>query len=822
MRTQNMKKYFSDLNENVENFTFDSSYLKNAESICFRHGTILIPTNVRPTNSIIEQIRSFDRSINEKEENNTMEISDSRETNLPWNNVDECAEFLKEIFEKKFDGKRRREMLIEVQWLTNESSKLREELFEAMIRRCRSSDVKKFVQQLNEESNSSLFLLGILFGKLSLKTIESKKLIESLHFYETQRRKMFSLKLKELKRLSDGKRRNWLEEEISKISFRDDFGKFLSENENRLNESTIGTILDELEKLDFQSKSSTMRSNEFLFSRQTRPSRILLKKFLHSSSWSTIVECLNELFNNESIEIDRDQRDSIVILDTLQAFLQLSSLCSGREFKMLERCQDDFLIDFHEKQFRSLIFYVLDEADRRSLNDENLFQHFQRRYQTIFHYFLRIPSKRIELSVALEKFVVQTKISTKFHELLKKFSFLLYLNEKNLFDDRRTFVFVPNFRFVNLQIDAVLHDFIVRFNNFETISTENFSQICRLLKIFASRDPILLVRHLKMLKDFLQSRSSTLNIEQFQRRNCKRRQYFISLFDLIQRLRPLIYEEIYRDDLQTIFEIFFRFIFLHFNGRTTNLSTEFLDQFFVVLHDYFVSTLNWKFLNIFFLKFFDKLQSNKEFRENQFVQRLSQLQIFHQTVKNEENSLFDIRLKLSVRNSNVRTFDFQFYRRKFSSAIEDNFSSSSIDEISFLINELKKKIDEVFNVEQMSNFIEIFADYLFNGPRKLIEEIYDFILKFLEKNPQDSSIFYSTYVKCLLSKKSLVFQMAVERFSQLIIFFQNESNQLFSILIQQALINQVDVTSAITPAIRFLNLNRYDSIHFNSTINNEN
>jgi hypothetical protein len=156
---------------------------------------------------------------------------------------------------------------------------------------------------------------------------------------------------------------------------------------------------------------------------------------------------------------------------------------------------------------------------------------------------------------------------------------------------------------------------------------------------------------------------------------------------------------------------------------------------------------------------------------------------------------FDVRLCLvdrsfsdkssdsSIRNKSI---DIQHYRNKFSISIDEYTSS-------------------------------IIIDYLLNGNKQLIEQTYEFILKYIEKSPEHALIFYSTYVKCLLSTNSIVFQMAIEHFSHFIIYFQSKSNELFSLLLKQGLINKIDVTSSITQAIRLLNLHRYDPITYTNS-----
>lgn len=161
-----------------------------------------------------------------------------------------------------------------------------------------------------------------------------------------------------------------------------------------------------------------------------------------------------------------------------------------------------------------------------------------------------------------------------------------------------------------------------------------------------------------------------------------------------------------------------------------------------------------------------------------------------------------------------KSIDIQYYRMKLSITIDEYTSSIIIDDILLTLNELKSHIDHYFPLDYMELILDSLTDYLLNGNKQLIEQTYEFILKYIEKYPQHSLIFYSTYIKCILSTNTIVFQMAIEHFSHFIIYFQTKANELFYVLLKQGLINKIDVTTSITQAIRLLNLHRYDPITY--------
>ncbi|CAF0990774.1 unnamed protein product [Rotaria sordida] len=151
---------------------------------------------------------------------------------------------------------------------------------------------------------------------------------------------------------------------------------------------------------------------------------------------------------------------------------------------------------------------------------------------------------------------------------------------------------------------------------------------------------------------------------------------------------------------------------------------------------------------------------------------------------------------------------------KLSISIDEYTSSIIIDDILLILNELKSHIDDYLSIDHIELILDSITNYLLSGNKQLIEQTYEFILKYIEKYPQHSLIFYSTYIKCILSKNLIVFQMAIEHFSHFIIYFQSKTHELFYILLKQGLINKIDVTTSITQAIRLLNLHRYDPITY--------
>jgi len=353
----------------------------------------------------------------------------------------------------------------------------------------------------------------------------------------------------------------------------------------------------------------------------------------------------------------------------LESFINLSPLWTGREYKMLERCHDEFLIDFNLKHIYKLIIYILDEGDRCLLSKENLCQQYQKRYEKILYNLIKTEDKKYLVRQCLQKILIDFQSIQWMKDILTSFYFIIYINQSDLFPENFYFI-LPNlfsqskqFNFLQINYNYIIHDLLIRLNSYDLISIENFQEINLLLKQYLSKYPLLFLRYLSIIKLNLQSRLSTLTNEEFHQRNSKQRIFFLSLFHLISRLKPFIYDQIYEKDFQSIIDIYIRLIITNINTLNTCtkqniLSSNYLqdyiyliDGILYLIYNYLYSTINNNqhyslfkiYNNKFFEKIQEKIQNNKELsqvlisnKHNQILYHLTQLKILYEAVKIDE------------------------------------------------------------------------------------------------------------------------------------------------------------------------------------------
>ncbi|CAF4807814.1 unnamed protein product, partial [Rotaria sp. Silwood2] len=281
--------------------------------------------------------------------------------------------------------------------------------------------------------------------------------------------------------------------------------------------------------------------------------------------------------------------------------------------------------------------------------------------------------KRILFQYCLEKIFIDSDTNLWIKDILTSFYLIIYINQSDLFNEN-FYLILPNLfselkeqykqiNFINTNYDYIIHDLLIRLNSYDLISIDNFYEINLLLKQYVSKYPILFLRHLNIIKLDLQSRLSTLTIEEFNRRNSKQRTFFLSLFDLIYRLKPYIYDNIYENDFQSIIDIYIRLIQTHLTILNTctkqNILTfnyiydlvYLIDKLLNLIYNYLYSTIHNNqhrslfkiYNNKFFEKIHEKIQINKELyqylmsnKHNLILYHLKQLKILYESIRNDD------------------------------------------------------------------------------------------------------------------------------------------------------------------------------------------
>jgi len=786
----------------------------------------LIPTTFRSTISICDQMQTFDQQITQMNSkanasnDNQMDVNEVN-FNLPWKTSSECDEFLRFILDNKSDRIQRHQYLLQLQWLMHQSNDYRSQIL-ARQQTIQSSNIFKFF--LRKDLSNQLSTTNTKFIELTCKELIDRPSL--LNRVERE---------KDFYRLT-----NQNTDQIKQCLI-----EILVRHEHQLSESSIGMILDRLALFDSQ---TSIYSNLLLFSQRTHTSisqRLLLKQFLHSCPWPIILTSISNLLNIENSSIpssitvsssstDRflvarnshiysnnffsTHFDSTLVLDMFEAFIKLSPLWSSRESKMFNRCHDEFLIDFDCKQIRTLIFFILDEGEQTA-NETQRFQQYQKRYDNLLSFIIQNPKQKALFPDILQKIYLDYRSNS----IVQSFYFILYLNQIDLFADdfylnlTKFFTQTTHKCFhLSTNIDPILHDLFNRLNSYDVIQQENYQEIQFLLKQYICKSPLIILRYLPMIKINLQARFSTMNFDEYQQKNSKIRQFFLGTFDLIYRLKPFIYDEFYHEDFQSILEIYIRLIHFHSNlfsgANQQNLSSlnifqnyiYLIDNILMLIYEYFLSrqshlhdsSLLKRIPNRFFEKLQEKMQTNKDINEYLSKNRNYKILFYLKQLK----ILFD---SIQI-DCQTDVFDIHLNRLN---------SSMNIDEIYSILNEFKLPI------EHSETIFDQLTKFLLSGNKQLIDQTYDILLKYLNKYPQHASRFYSIYNQCLLSTNSIVFQLAIEHFPRFTIFFQSKSQDLFSLILKQGLINKIDVTSPITQAIRLLNLHRYDPITYTNSSN---
>ncbi|CAF1294451.1 unnamed protein product, partial [Didymodactylos carnosus] len=378
-----------------------------------------------------------------------------------------------------------------------------------------------------------------------------------------------------------------------------------------------------------------------------------------------------------------EYRDSILILDMLQSYLKLSQLWVGRESKMLERCNDKPLIILKENHIYTLILYILDEAYRLNISKIlNIRKQYIYRYELLCS--LIKSKQKYLLKKCLNQILVDSQLQTWTKDILPSFYYTLYLYEPNLFDNGFYLIIQNLFDDIKqhsllgenvtgqhqqcneCQYDLIIHNLLVRLNSFDLITTSTSSttsfETNLLLRQITSTHPFIVIRHLNVITLYIQSRSATLKINEYKKRDSKYRHYFLSIFNLIERLQPYIFDQKYSQQLQIILDIYIKICISQLsslslsNISTTILSSNYLsDLIYLIDHllNFILTYLtvtkdNHQLLRNYYSKFFeklkDKIQQNNELlnilisnQSNSTMKNLAQLKILNDSLNQNDD-----------------------------------------------------------------------------------------------------------------------------------------------------------------------------------------
>jgi hypothetical protein len=184
---------------------------------------------------------------------------------IPWKNVNECEELIKYLLNKTSNPIKCRQLLIQLQLLTNSSDEYHLQLIETLIKYCQST----YKEEFRNNHNISFVLLNILTKNQS-SNVDYQKL---LYLLENEDKNLFQMKIRELNRrrlnnqqllttnnifdIFDYSNNSRIEQQFHDYLKLNNYNQdilmnVLVQGEYRLSEPTIGMILDQLEKIDYK------------------------------------------------------------------------------------------------------------------------------------------------------------------------------------------------------------------------------------------------------------------------------------------------------------------------------------------------------------------------------------------------------------------------------------------------------------------------------------------------------------------------------------------------------------------------------------------
>ncbi len=149
----------------------------------------------------------------------------------------------------------------------------------------------------------------------------------------------------------------------------------------------------------------------------------LLSLFIHQASWTRLYACIQHLLENHtffSIHSDIYTLNPIIILDFLASMIHIPELWKGTELKILQKYNEENVLDLDDKQICCLVDFVIEEMfllhdsrkdseptidDNRLLIDLNI--NLNRRVQLLKHFF---NNKKIKKDLLFKKIIAHLQM----------------------------------------------------------------------------------------------------------------------------------------------------------------------------------------------------------------------------------------------------------------------------------------------------------------------------------------------------------------------------------------------------------------------------
>ncbi|XP_060659679.1 integrator complex subunit 1 [Drosophila nasuta] len=314
-----------------------------------------------------------------------------------------------------------------------------------------------------------------------------------------------------------------------------------------------GLFIDWLAEADPEIVSTKLFKEKFLFSKSCSEFRFYLLSLInHQTNWDTIEGIAQSLFKDY-----KDDKDFSTVLNYFEALTTNPKLWKGRDKYMSKNVQPNSFFKLDSKELEPFVHFILFEGISE-LSTANYDFKLCSRMTLLF----KLTEKRKDLMVKVVEYVEKSSVSEALkHQLLQQL-YIMYPRIKFLKSCNAVGQTHKLQSLKGCQFDKISNNLITCLGSltakkdFETLSTDTEL----LLRKLAASHPLLFLRHLGVLSSIMQGRAQNSMKALREEHHFHR---FVQILRTLELLQPTIYEDTYKNEIQTTLTCYFTFFKHH-------------------------------------------------------------------------------------------------------------------------------------------------------------------------------------------------------------------------------------------------------------------
>lgn len=572
-----------------------------------------------------------------------------------------------------------------------------------------------------------------------------------------------------------------------------------------------GLFIDWLAEADPEIVSTKLLKEKFLFSKSCTEFRFYLLSLInHQTNWGTIegiAECLIKEYKLDN--------DFSTVLNYFEALITNPKLWKGRDKYMSKNMQLNSFFSLGPSELEPFVNFILNEGVSELVTVTNSGYDFKlcSRMNLLF----KLIEKRKPLMIKVVDYVEKSSVS----EMLK----LQILQQ--------LYIMYPCIKFLRFcetggqtqklqslkgcQADKISNNLItclgslIAKKDFETLSTDTEL----LLRKLAASHPLLFLRHLGVLSSIMQGRAQNSMKALREEHHFHR---FVQILRTLELLQPVIFEDAYKNEIQTTLTCYFTFFKHHSSVKE---ASQMLGKFVQVLQAYINCNPSSALL---FIEQYVGILTELAVKYTSIVKLQSLVQavalLQHKSNTSPELDEEDVKLDYEldghpeskpINKNVVSDIDLNDAssiaqevagRNSFSVLTLGSYSKANFSDVSPHLLDLIKVIKQS-NVEDVilgplqemecltskrfvfiNELFERLLDLIFSPSAQIRSIAFIILIRHLKHNPGNSDINQCTlnaYIQCLRDENSSVAATAIDNLLEICILLQEHAIEILSV-----------------------------------------